>query len=148
MILRLVFIAIALSQFLVSEVAQAKVMIFGGRDHDQYLGCLICNEFSSDSICNGFGRYGNEFGSKGMFNEFSGFGNEFLTNSPWNIFSTSQAVPILVDENGNFFGYFTINSSRNDAVNFSGDLKTMYDIHDGDLEEIRKSLCKYFGYNG
>lgn len=140
----LVIISALMSQFILADVVNAKMMIYGGRNHDQYLGCITCSEFSSDSICNGFGRYGNEFGTQGMFNEFSGFGNEFSAKSPWNEFSTSQEVPILVDESGKFFGYFTINSSRTDAADFAGDLKVIYDRHKGDLESVRKSICEAF----
>ena len=105
-----------------SAATPQKLMLFGGPDHKQYLGCVVCNEFSSDSICNGFGHYGNEFSTEGMFQEFAGFGNDFSPDSPWNEFSTSTSVPVLVDENGAFFGYFTINESRPDAVKVSQQL--------------------------
>ena len=122
-----------------------KLMLFGGRDHKQYLGCIVCNEFSSDSICNGFGKYGNEFSTEGMFQEFSGFGNDFSPDSPWNESSASTGVPVLVDENGAFYGYFTINDSRSDAVKFSHQLHLLYEQNDKDLEKVRKGICHMFG---
>ena len=128
--------------------ANAKTMLFGGSDHKQYLGCLQCNEFSSDSICNGFGSFGNEFSSKGIFNEYAGFGNEYNSESPWNEYSFSSGVPVLVDENGKFYGYFTINDSRSDAVSFSTSLKNKYKSVNGDLEKVRIGLCKAMGYSG
>lgn len=129
-----------------SASAQSERLIFGGPGHDQFLGCLICNEFRSESICNGFGPYGNEFSSKGMFNEFAGFGNEFSSSSPWNEFSTSKSVPVVVDRDGNFYGYFTINESRPDAVKFATHLKRMFKSAKGDLEKVRVLLCKSLGY--
>jgi hypothetical protein len=134
----------------VSGVAFARgdVLVFGGSGHDQFLGCLVCNEFSSQSICNGLGAYGNEFSSQGMFNEFAGFGNEFSSSSPWNEFSTSNSVPVVVDRDGSFYGYFTINDTRSDAVGFASDLKKIYEYADGDLETVRTLLCKSFGYSG
>ena len=66
----------------------SKTMLFGGSSHKEYLGCLECSEFASDSICNGFGKYGNEFSSAGLFNEFAAYGNEFSSKSPWNEYSS------------------------------------------------------------
>ena len=124
------------------SVLAQELLLFGGDKHDQYLGCLKCSDMRSDSICNGFGSYGNEFGSN-MWNEFSSpYGNEFSTSSPWNEFSTSGSVPVLVDRNGNFYGYFTINDSRKDAVNFSSKLRNIFRTNKGNLEKVRVILCK------
>lgn len=131
-----------------SVLAQQDLLIFGGPDNDEYLGCLVCNEFSSESICNGFGQYGNEFSSKGMFNEFSRFGNELSSSSPWNEFSSSTSVPVVVDRDGGFHGYFTINEFRSDAVDFADELKEIYEESEGDLEEVRVRLCESLGYSG
>ena len=118
------------------------LLLFGGDGHEDFLGCLRCNEYSSDSVCNGFGRFGNEFGSN-MWNEFSSpYGNEFSSSSPWNEYSTSTSVPVLVDRSGAFYGYFTINSSRHNAVQFSDDLSKIYKSHNGNLEKVRESFCK------
>ena len=118
------------------------LLLFGGSNHDEYLGCLKCSESRTDSVCNGFGKYGNEFGTN-MWNEFSSpYGNEFSSSSPWNEFSTSKSVPVLVDRNGKFFGYFTINDSRSDAVRFSSDLAKLFKQHKGNLEKVREALCQ------
>ena len=143
-ILVVFFVVISVSA---NAFAQGDLLIFGGPGHDQFLGCLVCNEFSSQSICNGFGPYGNEFSSKGMFNEFSGFGNEFKSSSPWNEYSSSTSVPVVVDRDGKFYGYFTINDTRSNAVEFASDLKKMYEYADGDLEKVRVMLCKSLGYS-
>ena len=128
--------------------AFSKTMLFGGAGKKEYLGCLDCNEFASDSICNGLGKYGNEFSSSGIFNEFAGYGNEFSSRSPWNEFSTSNEVPVLVDENGKFYGYFTINEHRRDAVKFSSTLYKIFKRSNGDLEKVRISLCNALGKSG
>jgi hypothetical protein len=126
--------------------SQSDLLIFGDAGHDQFLGCIICNESSAQSICNGIGTYGNEFSTKGMFNEFSEFGNEFSSSSPWNEFSTSTSVPVVVDRDGNFYGYFTINDMRSDAFEFSDTLKHMYEYAEGNLEKVRRMLCNSLGY--
>jgi hypothetical protein len=79
---------------------------------------------------------------------FAGFGNEFSSSSPWNEFSLSKSVPVLVDEHGRFYGYFTINDAISDAVDFSSDLRRVYEWADGDLEKVRETLCRAFGYSG
>lgn len=81
-----------------------------------------------------------------MFNEFAGFGNEFSSSSPWNEFSTSKSVPVVVDRAGKFYGYFTINDSRPDAVKFATGLRNIYKSAKGDLEKVRVILCKSLGY--
>jgi hypothetical protein len=125
-----------------------ELLIFGGSGHDELLGCLNCSEYSSDSICNGYGTYGKEYYSSGMFNEYAGFGNKYSSSSPWNEYSSSNAVPVLVDRGGNFYGYITINRYRSYAVDFADDLAGYYEDADGDLEVLRKNLCRMLGLSG
>ena len=80
-----------------------------------------------------------------MFNEFVGFGNEFSSKSPWNKFSSSNEVPVLVDRQGNFYGYFTINEYRSDSVDFAGEMCKWFKGHNGDIMQVRKELCSFFG---
>jgi hypothetical protein len=77
-----------------------------------------------------------------MWNEFSSpYGNEYSSSSPWNEYSSSNSVPVLVDRQGNFYGYFTINQYRSDAVEFAGQLNQIFRRNDGDVEKVRKTLC-------
>ena len=87
--------------------AQQKIMIFGGKNHDVYLGCLTCSEFESDSLTNKFGTYGNKFSGESIFNKFGNYGGKFSDYSPCNKFASHP--PIIVDENGNSYGYLTLN---------------------------------------
>lgn len=124
-----------------SSTNAQELQLFGGNGHDVFLGCFNCNEYSSESICNEFGA-GSAFKSNSIFNEFSRFGNEFSSSSPWNEFSSSNDVPVLVDRQGGFYGYFTVNEFRMDAVGFASNLAEIYDIADGDLELVQKLLCR------
>lgn len=125
------------------QTALAKeLLLFGGSNHNEFLGCLGCSEYSSDSVCNEYSKYGNEYGAN-MWNEFSSpHGNEYSSSSPWNEYSTSKSVPVLVDRQGNFYGYFTINRYRGDAVSFANELYEIYEMHSGDVEEVRNTLCE------
>ena len=118
-------------------------LLFGGPGHDEFLGCLGCSSFDSDSVCNRYGK-GNRYASNSIFNAFGTYGNRFNTSSPWNRYSTNKSVPVLVDRSGNFYGYLTINTYRSDAVGFAGGLQSLFEHADGDLEIIRKALCEAF----
>lgn len=136
--------AVALIVVLSSTANAQELLLFGGNGHDVFLGCLNCNEYNSESICNEFGA-GSAFKSDSIFNEFGPFGSEFSSSSPWNQFSISNDVPVLVDRQGGFYGYFTINEFRSDAVDFASNLAEMHDIADGNLEIVQKLLCRAIG---
>lgn len=123
--------------------ASAELLLFGGRGHDVFLGCLDCSNYDSDSVCNEYGK-GSEYASAGLFNEYGSFGSEYSSTSPWNEYASGTDVPVLVDRDGGFYGYFTINRYRSDAVGFAGDLADVFESADGDLEIVREALCSSF----
>ncbi|MEJ8804395.1 hypothetical protein [Pontibacter sp. H249] len=87
-----------------------KLMLFGGDNHKEYLGCLNCSEYSSESVWNEYSSYGNEYNSKSIWNDYGTYGNEYSKYCPWNEYAS--APPVIVDEDGNFYGYFTLNRSQ------------------------------------
>ena len=125
-----------------SRTISQKQFLIGDQRHNTTLRCLNCGNYDSESICNKYGNYGSQYSSSSIFNNYSEYGSKFSTNSPWNKYSTSDSVPVLVDEYGNFYGYFTINNYRGNAVNFSRELKELFDRVNGDLEIIQKILCR------
>ena len=142
------YFLISIGVLIGSEVAATELLFFSGQNRDKFLGCLTCSEYDSNSVCNGYGPYGNEYSASGMWNEYAGFGNEYLPDSPWNEYSSSNSVPVLVDSEGKFYGYFTINEYRADAVKFSANLKQWFNSADGNLEKVRLRLCKEFSKIG
>lgn len=85
----------------VTHYALAQVLyIYGGKDHDVYLGKLNASEYDSESIWNEYGTYGSEYSSC----------------SPFNAYATYP--PVLVDSKGNFYGYFTVNEYKSDRADF------------------------------
>ena len=126
-----------------TQVNATDLLLYGGQNHDEFLGCLVCNEYSGESVCNAYGQYGNEYGSN-MWNEYSQpYGSEYSAASPWNEFSNSDGVPILVDRSGRFYGYFTINEYRSNAVDFAAELNSIYTRYNGDVEKVRETLCDW-----
>lgn len=75
---------------MVSLQAQT-LLIYGGSDHDVFLGKLNADCYDSESIWNEYGTYGNEYSSY----------------SPWNEYASTP--PVVVDSRGNFYGYLTAN---------------------------------------
>lgn len=82
-------------------------MLFGGANHQVYLGCVTCNKYHSESIWNQVGNYGNQFNPNSIWNKFGLYGNPYSQYSPWN--PLASLPPVVVDQNGNFYGYFTAN---------------------------------------
>jgi hypothetical protein len=94
--------------------AQEKIMVFGGRDHKTYLGCLSCSEYASDSVFNEYGSFGNEYSSTSIFNQFSEFGSEYSMYSACNQYASDP--PVVVDKDGNYYGRLTVNVSNPQQV--------------------------------
>ena len=116
------------------------LLLFGGSDHKAFLGCLNCSSFDSNSICNGYGK-GSRYDTDGIFNAYGSFGSKYSDASPWNKYSNSNDVPALVDAQGNFYGYFTINKYRSDAFTSAAKLSDLFEAANGDLEVVRNLIC-------
>ena len=95
-------------------MAGGKIMIFGGSGHKAYLGCLSCSEYDSNSVFNQYGKYGSEYSTNSIFNEYGQYGGEYASYSPCNEYSTTP--PVVVDEDGNFYRYLTINKYMSNRI--------------------------------
>jgi hypothetical protein len=90
-----------------------RLLLFGGTSHKDFLGCLNCDQFDSDSVWNNMSTYG--FGNSfGKWNRYGEYGNAFSATSPCNAYATS--APVVVDDAGGFYGYFTINAYAPNSV--------------------------------
>src|SRR6267142_2226831 len=87
------------------------LLLFGGPGHKTFLGCLNCSKFSDASVCNKFGSVGSKFSPDSIWNKFGTYGSKFSSESPWNKFSFE--APIIVDKDGNSYGYFSANKFHN-----------------------------------
>ena len=83
------------------------LLLFGGRDHHMFLGCLNCSKFDTGSIWNKFGEYGSRFNEASIWNTYGTYGSKYSDESPWNPYG--QTPPVIVDNEGKFYGYFTAN---------------------------------------
>jgi hypothetical protein len=79
--------------------------------HDTYLGCLNCPPSDALSVWNSTGKYGiNSSNEDNIWNKTGLFGNPNTDYSPWNLNGTKP--PVIVDFEGNFYGYFTANENK------------------------------------
>ncbi|MFZ7260855.1 hypothetical protein [Avibacterium avium] len=133
-------IIVTIGLFISSSImADPAYLLFGGNNHEKFLGCLNCNSFDSNSVWNEFGKYGSEFYSDSIWNEFGIYGSEFSSESPWNEFSTNG--PIIVDNSGNYYGKFTINEFDNQTrLEFPLWILKNYEYVRENLNEIRQKL--------
>lgn len=90
--------------------------IYGGEDHDVFLGKLNASKYDSKSILNEYGTYGSEYNANSIWNEYGTYGSEYSSYSPFN--SYASYPPVIVDEEGNFYGYFTVNKYKSKRANF------------------------------
>jgi hypothetical protein len=111
--------------------------IYGGRDHDVYLGCLNCNSFNSNSIWNEYGTYGSSYNTNSIWNSFGTYGSEFSNYSPFSTYASYP--PVIVDKEGDFYGYFTVNTLKAKRANFDL-VNTIYKYY----EEIQKDVSKWY----
>lgn len=109
-LLLFVFVGIVLTSYCQT------IFIYGGKNHDVYLGCLNCNRYNSESIWNSYGKYGNPYSSYSIWNDYAQYGNEYSNYSPFNDYATEP--PVLVDKKGKFYGYFTVNKYKPQQANF------------------------------
>ncbi len=103
-----------LASFAFSGVVIAQeILIFGGQNNKEFLGCLTCSEMSANSVFNDFSQYGwaNGFG---VWNPFGPYKNPFSSTSACNEFSAQG--PVLVDRKGNFYGRLTVNEFADKSI--------------------------------
>ena len=111
--------------------------LYGGKNHDEYLGCLNCDSYSSSSIWNEYGTYGSSYNSKSIWNEFGTYGSDYSSYSPWNAYASYP--PVVVDKEGGFYGYFTVNEYKSKRATFDLAL-VMYKYY----EEIREDVGEWY----
>lgn len=94
-----------------AEAREPTLLLFGGNNHDTFLGCLNCSKRDSSSIWNKYGEHGSKYKADSIWNKYGTYGSKYNQLSPWNKYSRSG--PVVVDPDGNFYGYFTRNKFNN-----------------------------------
>lgn len=113
------------------------LLIYGGEDHDVYLGKLNASEYDSESIWNEYGRFGSKYNSNSIWNEYGRYGSSYSSYSPFNEYATYP--PIIVDSQGNFYGYFTLNKYKSQRANLD-----LVNIICAYFKEIREDVDEWY----
>jgi len=134
-------LAVALVLELAASSIATELLLFGGRDHDVFLACLNCSRYDSGSVCNRYSENGSRYGDKSIWNRYGDFGSRYSEFSPWNRYASNP--PVIVDRDGNFYGYFTANRFRDKRTK----IKTLVILTDNvdwvieDLARARDAFC-------
>jgi len=131
-------ILIVLSVF--TSISQ-ELHIYGGQSHDVYLGCLNCNKFNSNSIWYAYGTYGSKYNTNSIWNNYGTYGGKYGTYSPFN--SSATYPPVIVDKQGNFYGYFTVNKYKSNRAEFDIVI-TIYEYYELIPDDVSKWYDKIF----
>ena len=140
-ILNILILGLATLLAILASPVFADILLFGGKNNKDFLGCYDCSKYESSSICNEYGAHGNQYSSSSIWNDYATYGNRYSLSSPWNEYSSSDDVPIMVDSAGNFYGYFTINAYRSNSFNQSNQLKAIFESVSGDLDKLQDAIC-------
>ncbi len=117
--------------------AQTKLKIYGGKNHDQYLGCLDCATDNLKSVWCIFGDYGSTHSDKSIWNEIGIYGSKTSDYSPYN--EKAKYPPLILDESGKSYGYLTINKN-NPKRSWDSFVNMISERRD----EIVKDIPKYY----
>lgn len=107
---------ILLILFTTTVNGQKTLHLYGGQSHDVYLGCLNCNDIEQNSIWNDIGSYGSNISSTSIWNSIGTYGSDISSYSPFN--SLASYPPVIVDKDGNFYGYLTANELNSKRADF------------------------------
>ena len=120
--------------------SNVSLYLFGGANNSVYLGCLNCNQFDAESVCNSFGTYGSSFSTTSIWNSFGTYGSSFQSYSPWNSFSSYG--PLIVGSNGLSYGYFTTNAFKANRTSIQAFLNVLnYYSTTNNLSATRTYAC-------
>jgi hypothetical protein len=124
-----------------NSFGQKTLHIYGGKDHDVYLGCINCSDIDQNSIWNEIGKYGSNVSPSSIWNDISTYGSDISQYSPWN--DLASYPPVIVDRDGGFYGYLTTNSINYKRADFDLAL-TLYKFHDIIKDNVSKWYNKIF----
>ena len=134
-------LALSLSSPATLRGQTGELLLFGGRNHETFLGCLNCSRFDSGSVCSRFGDYGSRFSDTSIWSRFGTYGSRFSNDSPWGQFASNP--PVVVDREGNSYGYLTLSRTHSQRTRIRGLVDLLDYFRQGvDLSEVRDLFCE------
>jgi len=137
------FIAMAMATTFPDAVKaqNPELLLFGGNNHEVFIGCLNCGRFGQGSVCNRFGPHGSRYSAESIWAPYGEYGSRYSSYSPWSRYATNP--PVIVDREGNFYGYFTSNRhhSRRTTIGFFLTFLDNVNEVNNDREHARNLFC-------
>lgn len=93
-----------------SSPVQKELLVFGGDNHTEFLGCLTCSAMDRTSVFNQYGIHGSPYGRASIANHFSANGNAYGRHSACNPYAADP--PVVVDREGHYYGTLTVNETN------------------------------------
>ena len=118
-----------------------ELQIYAGKDHDVYLGCLNCDKYNTNSIWNIYGTFGSKYNANSIWNKYGTYGSKYNEFCPWNKYSNDP--PVIVDSDGKFYGYFTLNKNTSKRADFRL-VQTIYEYNEFIIDDVSKWYDKIF----
>lgn len=126
-------------------VSAQALLLYGGKDHNVFLGCLNCSDMDTGSVWNTMGDYGSPYSHLSIWNRYGDYGSRYSDYSPWNPYAAYP--PVVVDASGGFYGYLTVNSTHPDRAEFDLAL-LLYRFYDLIRDDPAKWYDKIFEKTG
>ena len=98
-----------------------ELLVFGGRNHDVFLGCLTCGKYASNSVLNTYGEFGSRYSSTSVANRYGTYGSRYSSDSVCNPYASDP--PVIVDREGGYYGELTMNRTRPNRTRISSALQ-------------------------
>jgi hypothetical protein len=117
-----------------------RVLLFGGPEQQDFLGCLTCDASEPYSIWNRDSDYGSTTHPHSIWNRKGPYGSTESPHSPWS--RKPASAPVVVDRAGNLCGYFVVDRTFPGRVT-DGYLVWLLEGHDwiaDHLDEVREDF--------
>lgn len=89
------------------------LLLYADNHERTFLGCINCSEYDANSVWNRYGSYGSEYSSTSIRNGYSQYGSEYSSISACNEYASKP--PLILDNDGDYYGRFTVNEYAQDA---------------------------------
>jgi hypothetical protein len=109
------------SGYAAAPATSPELLVFGGRNHDVFLGCLTCSEYDSKSLRNTYGNFGSRYSSTSIANSYGAYGSKYSSEGACNPYGSNP--PVIVDGAGNYYGELTMNRYSAKRTNMTSALQ-------------------------
>lgn len=125
--------------------AQEEYHLYGGEGHATYYGCLNCESHRDSTIWNYYSPYGYPLGTQSIWNDKLPIAD---VESPYSFRNPTAAdprcLPIVVDSQVRFVGYFTANGDMPERCDWAL-LEIILDNYDRIVLDVDEAYEELFG---